>query len=88
MDSSTAGACISRASSGSWSNKSGLSKSTSLKDLSSVRSWAVGSLLAALELPGINGLGASLVAGQGLAVFALAVLEWVGLRQSGALAAT
>jgi hypothetical protein len=49
--------------------------------------WAAGSLLAAAELPGITALGAALVAGQGLAVLALAVMEWWGVRQSIRLAA-
>lgn len=44
--------------------------------------WAAGSFAAALDLPGITPLGALLVAGQGLAVLGLAVLEWAGVRQS------
>jgi hypothetical protein len=44
--------------------------------------WAAASLAAAFELPGITPLGTLLVAGQGLAVFGLAMLEWIGVRQS------
>ena len=50
--------------------------------------WAVGSLLAAANLPGITGLGSFLVAGQGLAVLGLAILEWFGARQSAASTAS
>ncbi|HEX6218123.1 MAG TPA: hypothetical protein VFZ35_02480 [Sphingomicrobium sp.] len=49
--------------------------------------WAVVSVATAVELPGITPLGSALVAGQGLAVVGLAVLEWIGVRQSAALAA-
>lgn len=44
--------------------------------------WAAGSLFAAASLPGISALGQLAVTGQGLAVLALALLEWAGLRQS------
>lgn len=40
------------------------------------------SLAAAAGLPGITTLGQLLVAGQGLAVLALAIAEWAGLRSS------
>jgi hypothetical protein len=46
--------------------------------------WAAASLVAAADLPGITPLGRLAVAGQGLAVLALATLEWAGLRQSRA----
>ena len=48
--------------------------------------WAFGSFIAAADLPGITVFGSVLVAGQGLAVLALAVLEWIGVRQSAASA--
>lgn len=41
--------------------------------------WAAGSLLTAMELPGITVLGRTVVAAQGVAVMLLAVAEWVGL---------
>jgi hypothetical protein len=44
--------------------------------------WTVASLAAAGSLPGITPLGQLAVAGQGLAVLALALAEWAGLRQS------
>ena len=50
--------------------------------------WAAVSLLASADLPGITSLGTLLVAGQGLAVLGLAILEWIGVRQSGAVATT
>ena len=43
--------------------------------------WAGASLVAAADLPGITSLGRLAVTGQGLAVLALAMLEWAGLRQ-------
>jgi hypothetical protein len=46
--------------------------------------WASASLLAAANLSGISPLGQLAVTGQGLAVLALAMLEWAGLRQSRA----
>lgn len=42
--------------------------------------WAVASLIAAASLPGITALGQAAVAGQGLAVLALALAENSGLR--------
>ena len=48
--------------------------------------WAGASVIAAAQLPGITAIGSALVAGQGLAVLALAFLEWVGLKQSAATA--
>lgn len=44
--------------------------------------WAAASLIAAAQLPGITALGQVLVAGQGIAVLALAIAEWIGLRSS------
>lgn len=44
--------------------------------------WAVASLIAAMSLPGITALGQAAVAGQGLAVLALALAEYAGLRAS------
>ena len=44
--------------------------------------WGLASLVAAIQLPGITALGSAAVAGQGLAVLALAALEWAGVRQS------
>ena len=44
--------------------------------------WTAASLAAAEALPGVTGLGQLLVAGQGLAVFGLALAEWAGLRAS------
>ena len=44
--------------------------------------WSAASLIAAANLTGITALGQALVAGQGLAVLALAFAEYVGLRQS------
>ena len=49
--------------------------------------WTAGSLLAAADLPGITPLGQLLVAGQGLAVLAIAIAEWAGLRHSRAAVA-
>ena len=49
--------------------------------------WAAASLAAAFELPAITPLGTLAVAGQGLVVLALAVLEWRGVRQSLMIAA-
>ena len=50
--------------------------------------WAGASLLTAFELPGITPLGTLAVASQGLAVLALAILEWRGVRQSNLSAAS
>ena len=44
--------------------------------------WTAASLAAVEALPGITGLGQAVVAGQGLAVMALALAEWTGLRAS------
>lgn len=44
--------------------------------------WTAGSLVAASGFPGITPLGQAAVAGQGLAVLALALAEWAGLRSS------
>lgn len=44
--------------------------------------WAAASLAASAQLPGVTALGQALVAGQGIAVLALAVAEWAGLRSS------
>jgi hypothetical protein len=44
--------------------------------------WAAASLIAAGSLPGITALGQAAVAGQGLAVLAIAFAEWIGLRSS------
>jgi hypothetical protein len=44
--------------------------------------WTAASLAAAAGLPGATPLGQLLVASQGLAVLALAIAEWVGLRSS------
>lgn len=44
--------------------------------------WTAASLLAAGSLPGITTLGQAAVAGQGIAVLALAVAEWAGLRSA------
>jgi hypothetical protein len=44
--------------------------------------WAAASLVAASSLPRITPLGQAAIAGQGLAVLALALLEWAGLRSS------
>lgn len=49
--------------------------------------WAAASLLTAFELPGITPLGTLAIAGQGLAVLALAILEWRGVRQTALLTA-
>jgi hypothetical protein len=49
--------------------------------------WASASLVTAFELPAITPLGTLAVAGQGLAVLALAALEWRGVRQSRMIAA-
>lgn len=49
--------------------------------------WAAASLFAAASFPGISTLGQLAVTGQGLAVLALAMLEWAGLRQSRAAVA-
>jgi hypothetical protein len=42
--------------------------------------WTAASLFAAASLPQITALGQAAVVGQGLAVLALAVAEWLGLR--------
>ena len=44
--------------------------------------WAAASLAAAGSLPAITQLGQAAVAGQGLAVLALAIAEWAGLKSS------
>jgi len=44
--------------------------------------WAAASVIAAVDLPGITPLGRTMVAGQGMAVFLLALAEWIGLRSS------
>ncbi len=44
--------------------------------------WAAASLAATGAIPGITLLGQAAVAGQGLAVFVLALAEWAGLRSS------
>ena len=44
--------------------------------------WTAASFATAASLPGITGLGALLVGGQGAAVLALAIAEWIGLRSS------
>lgn len=44
--------------------------------------WAVASFAAAGSLPAITVLGQAVVAGQGLAVLALAIAEWAGLKSS------
>ena len=44
--------------------------------------WTAASLATAFGLPGITGIGTALVAGQGLVVLLLALLEWRGLNQS------
>ncbi|HEU0284212.1 MAG TPA: hypothetical protein VFR52_03605 [Sphingomicrobium sp.] len=44
--------------------------------------WAVASFAAAGSLPAITFLGQAVVAGQGLAVLALAIAEWAGLKSS------
>lgn len=44
--------------------------------------WSSASLAAAGSMPGITAFGQAAVAGQGLAVLALAILEWAGLRSS------
>ncbi|HYC94904.1 MAG TPA: hypothetical protein VEB39_04315 [Sphingomicrobium sp.] len=46
--------------------------------------WTAASLFAAASLPGITALGQLAVAAQGLAVLALALAEFAGLRQSRA----
>lgn len=46
--------------------------------------WTAASLFAAANLPGITMLGQVAVTAQGLAVLALALAEWAGLRQSRA----
>jgi len=48
--------------------------------------WTIESLIVAFTTAGITGLGSLFVAGQGAAVLALALLEYVGLRQSRAAA--
>lgn len=48
--------------------------------------WTAASLVAAASLLGISPLGQLMVTGQGLAVLALALAEWAGLRQSRAAA--
>jgi hypothetical protein len=49
--------------------------------------WTAASLIAAAGIPGITALGQIAVTGQGLAVLALALAEWAGLRQSRAATA-
>ena len=44
--------------------------------------WTVESLIVAFGTAGITGLGSLFVAGQGAAVLALAILEFVGLHRS------
>ena len=44
--------------------------------------WAIASFAAAGSVPAITFLGQAVVAGQGLAVFALAIAEGVGLKSS------
>lgn len=44
--------------------------------------WTAASLVATASIPGITALGQLAVTGQGLAVLALALAEWAGLRQS------
>lgn len=44
--------------------------------------WAAASLAAAFALPGITDLGSLAVAGQGIAVLILAILEWRGVRNA------
>ena len=50
--------------------------------------WTGASMATAFGLPGITGIGTLLIAGQGLAVLVLALLEWRGVRQSLGSAAT
>ena len=50
--------------------------------------WAAASLLVAASLAGITPLGQLAVAGQGLAVLALGIAEWAGLRGSSMQAAS
>ena len=44
--------------------------------------WAIASFAAAGSIPAITFLGQTVVAGQGLAVLALAIAEWAGLKSS------
>lgn len=44
--------------------------------------WTAASLVAAASLIGITPLGQAAVVGQALAVLALAIMEWAGLRSS------
>ena len=44
--------------------------------------WAVASFASAGSIPAITLLGQAVIAGQGLAVLALAIAEWLGLRSS------
>ena len=44
--------------------------------------WAIASFGAAGSVPAITFLGQAVVAGQGLAVLALAIAEWAGLKSS------
>ena len=46
--------------------------------------WTAMSFAAAASLPGITTLGQAAVAGQGLAVLAIALAEWAGLRSQQA----
>ena len=46
--------------------------------------WAIASFAAAGSVPAITFLGQAVVAGQGLAVLALAIAEWAGLKSSNA----
>ncbi len=48
--------------------------------------WAAASLATAFGLPGITAAGSVLVAGQGLVVALLAILEWRGVQQSAQIA--
>ena len=49
--------------------------------------WTPASLVAATTIPGITPLGQLAITAQGLAVLGLAMLEWLGLRQSRAAVA-
>ena len=44
--------------------------------------WTAASLAAAAQLPGITAIGQLVIAAQGVAVLALAIAEWAGLRSS------
>ena len=49
--------------------------------------WTAASIVVAASLTGISAVGQVAVTAQALAVLALAVAEWAGLRQSGAATA-